>query len=526
MLICSIFLISFASAQDPCSDARTSSIDPQSICCSDVSAGATFSNVYYCNDGNHWLKRNYCSWKTAYLYSKGGCYNDETGKMTFDYCSDSTHVAEAYIRGCPGCKDYSKYMVMSCPSGYYCQDGRCIAAECTPGQTQSQACGNCGTQTRTCQSNYEWGSWSSCTGQGPCSPGQTQSQACGNCGTQTRTCQSNCQWGSWSSCTGQGPCSPGICCGSDCQYLAEGTSCGESMECDGAGNCVFVDSDGDGTVDSDDSFPGDPCSIITEGDNCGGTGCEKNSQAYIDGCPHEDCEYTYVGQCKGRLQCMKLNGNYGLVDSCEYGGRCCNIYGFSCIGNDCDLTPTEEECNTRSKADCDKDGCFWDYKGNVCSSCLNIYSCSDYNKCDGEIRCNDVCGVALGSTQGCRTGFEMVEGNLYEIDTSSCACEWGIVDETEQCYLSYDRVGGPGGFTYPMGCSDVIESECVGEVLTYTRTIIPEEGEPTVITGKGLCGSAASPLAFFSFFNVIGVVMLIVIYYVCYFSKISPKRKN
>jgi len=279
------------------------------------------------------------------------------------------------------------------------------------------------------------------------------------------------------------------------------------------------DSDGDGEMDQEDSFPNDPCSINASEDNCAGTGCEKGSEVYTDSCIPPECG-VYVGECKGRQLCVKLNGDYDLVNSCEYDGRCCNIYGFSCINDNCDLTPTEEECNTRSKANCDKDGCFWDYKNSICNSCLNIYSCSDYNKYDGETRCNDVCNVAWRSTQGCRTGFE----GLYEIDTSSCSCEWDAVDG---CLLTYDRIGDREGIIDPpSSCSDVIRSECVSEILTYTRTVTCEGEEPKVITGTGSCGRAASALPFFSLFNSIAVIVSIAIYYVCYFSKTSHKRKN
>ena len=136
-----------------------------------------------------------------------------------------------------------EFRVEYCP---YCCSGDSCTGVCPAGQTQSQPCGNCGTQTKTCQSDCQWGSYGSCTGQGECSPGstktegscgncgtksykcssscswvyqvcvnqgvcspgQTQSQSCGNCGTQTKTCQSNCQWGSWGSCV-EGVCSPG-----------------------------------------------------------------------------------------------------------------------------------------------------------------------------------------------------------------------------------------------------------------------------------------------------------------------------
>ncbi|MDY0002654.1 MAG: hypothetical protein RBU30_15265 [Polyangia bacterium] len=111
---------------------------------------------------------------------------------------------------------------------------------CTPGQTQSQACGNCGSQSRTCLSSCQWGAWSACAGQGVCSPGASQSQTCGNCGTQTRSCSSSCSWGAWSTCAGQGVCSPGAaeerdCCDCGSQRRSCSTSCqwGAWSVCDG-----------------------------------------------------------------------------------------------------------------------------------------------------------------------------------------------------------------------------------------------------------------------------------------------------
>jgi len=107
-----------------------------------------------------------------------------------------------------------------CPTGSACgaahSGERCEYVQiitpcvCTANSTQSLACGNCGTKTRTCAANcLSWGAYGSCTGQGVCSPGSTDSQACGWCGTRSRTCTSACVWGSWGTCTGQGVCSPG-----------------------------------------------------------------------------------------------------------------------------------------------------------------------------------------------------------------------------------------------------------------------------------------------------------------------------
>ena len=94
---------------------------------------------------------------------------------------------------------------------------------CTPGEIELQSCGLGGTQTRTCDSSCEgWSNWGSCTGEGVCTPYSTESQSCGTdvgvcvSGTQSKTCLSNYYWGSWSSCGGTyvGP-STEVCDGLD-----------------------------------------------------------------------------------------------------------------------------------------------------------------------------------------------------------------------------------------------------------------------------------------------------------------------
>lgn len=122
---------------------------------------------------------------------------------------------------------------------------------CTPGQTQSEACGNCGTRSRTCTSACQWGAWSACTGQGVCSPGATQTDACGNCGTRSRTCTSSCTWGAFSTCAGQGVCAPGTveeraCC--DCG--TQRRTCSASCTWGAYGACAGPDPPGDQPCDT------------------------------------------------------------------------------------------------------------------------------------------------------------------------------------------------------------------------------------------------------------------------------------
>ncbi len=132
---------------------------------------------------------------------------------------------------------------------------------CTPGETEIDACGDCGWRQRTCLSSCEeWGSWSSCQDEGTCSPGATESRACNQCGVETRTCGGSCQWNSWSACEDVDP-------GNDvCDTYEQGPCAAGRLTCsDGTLDCVrdyepspelcdAVDNDCDGSVDN--GFPG------------------------------------------------------------------------------------------------------------------------------------------------------------------------------------------------------------------------------------------------------------------------------
>ena len=151
-----------------------------------------------------------------------------------------------------------------CTLNDQCSGGTCTGqgggGVCTPNQKQmeSQACGLCGTQTRsrTCGSTCGWGAWSdwgACGGQGVCSAGttETQNQGCGNCGTQSRkrTCAASCQWGgwpaTWGACTSQGVCNPGATQGCGTEPCAVNTCTGSCQwsgcKIKGSAACLWQD---------------------------------------------------------------------------------------------------------------------------------------------------------------------------------------------------------------------------------------------------------------------------------------------
>jgi len=118
---------------------------------------------------------------------------------------------------------------------------------CSPGQTDTQSCGQCsGTQSRTCTSSCTWGSWGSCT----CNS-QTGYQSCGDCGQQSRTCNtaSGCNWSSWGSCA--------------CSTTSTSQSCGcgghgtENRTCNQSNSCLWG-SWGTCSGDYDNTPPGAP----------------------------------------------------------------------------------------------------------------------------------------------------------------------------------------------------------------------------------------------------------------------------
>ena len=105
------------------------------------------------------------------------------------------------------------------------------AHACTPAETEDQACGNCGTRTRTCSAQEQWGAFSDCEGGRDCSPGSFIARDCGRCGSMIVACTEDCVWVE-AACQDEGACLPGATedlpcagggvrtreCGADCRW--------------------------------------------------------------------------------------------------------------------------------------------------------------------------------------------------------------------------------------------------------------------------------------------------------------------
>ncbi|MCK4473945.1 hypothetical protein KAU40_01640 [Candidatus Parcubacteria bacterium] len=252
-----------------------------------------------------------CCAKVDQNYCDYGCVHCGDGiKNCGEVCEKGT------TRSCTGaCGSGTEYCKDDCSGWHNCDAPGCdYSPACSP-LTETQSCGNCGTQTRNrttacCGDCTAWSSWSVCIDEGVCSPGATQS--CGNCGTQT--CSATCSWGSCDdkkadgeSCSAGSECCSGDCtcgiCGGSCDYspACTNTRClnnktyqTEGTACCGGCNGVWTNAGADSDLDTYDNecenYDNDPCSVNTLLDNCGnalGGCCAKVDQNYCDyGCVH------------------------------------------------------------------------------------------------------------------------------------------------------------------------------------------------------------------------------------------------
>ena len=113
------------------------------------------------------------------------------GSCQWGTCAGQTCSGNA-TQSCGNCGSQTRTCNNGTWSAFSACAGEGVCAPATP-----QACGTGGTQT--CEPTCQWGT---CTGQ-TCSGPTTQ--ACGSCGSQSRTCN-NGTWSAWSTCAGEAAC--------------------------------------------------------------------------------------------------------------------------------------------------------------------------------------------------------------------------------------------------------------------------------------------------------------------------------
>jgi hypothetical protein len=234
-----------------------------------------------------------------------------------------------------------------CPNGLMCNSGLCSACTgaCAPGQMSSQACGNCGTQTRTCGTNCQWGAYGACMSTGTCAPGAMQ--ACNTYGSQT--CTGACTWSSCS-CPMTPTCAPnavqacGACGTQTC------TACGQWETCVGQTGCV------PGATRACNMYGTQTCSAA-----CGWGACSCAAPPICTPNAVQPCGNCGTQTCDACGQWSNCGGEGVCAPNAT---QACNMYGTATCTSacawspcSCPMAPACTPDQTQTCADCSSQTC-------------------------------------------------------------------------------------------------------------------------------------------------------------------------
>lgn len=266
--------------------------------------------------------------------------------------------------------------------------------------------------------------------------------------------------------------------------------------------------------------------ILTAKDSSGQTSEATKKFSVLGGRICEDG--TLDGKCsiftKGK-KCICENEVCELKSDCggnRYEGEECGCFsGLYCYLDTGECGTPKAKCNELDKEKClSSPGCYFEFEG--CKYCSSedeefknqkIESCSDYS--DGISCATDSCGAGLNGigTENCNKIDEY--GNIIE----NCKCAW----QNNECVFSYStRSSNYRGTPETGTCTkSIIELEGCGEDGFRTVEIRYEgdgcptdsEGNPISETKKISCGKAYSVLPFFTWFNLLVVLGILVLFY-------------
>jgi hypothetical protein len=353
----------------------------------------------------------------------------------WDDCTGQTCVGNA-VEACGNCGTRRR----TCTNGEWSEWGECEnSGQCAPGTTQacgvggtqacmgncqwgtcgtevcpgapSQACGNCGTQARTCDAETkQWSEFGACGQEGACEANQTRacglrgmqtcggncqwdpsctgqvcegpaSQPCGMCGVQTRTCDSTTGlWSAWGECMAEGVCAPGTTapCG-----------VGGARVC--LNSCVWSE-----------ECTGQLCSgPMTE--SCGNCGTRSRE------CDDLTATWKPWGACTNTGPC-----NPGSTRRCGSGGtQTCTAtcqWPTTCLGQSCSGESTRAclDCGTQSR---------------ICNGSTGLYG--EWGSCTGQGPCTP------GDVESCGALKERVCQDTCQFD--QCHCVAGATECGDLC---------------------------------------------------------------------------------------------
>lgn len=469
-----------SSADAANSDVTTGSAPPVAPGCERGSidaCGMCGTRARVCRDGS-WSAFGECG-------DEGECEADETrlcGNEGVETCGGSCRWGDCLgqrcegvaVRACERCGTQGR----SCgETGAFSDWGACgEQGECEPG-TQ-QACGSPGMQnTQACGGSCEWGP---CGDQG-CAGAPTE--ACGMCGTRTRTCdRASGQWSEFGQCSDEGVCMPNATrecgvngtqvCGGNCQWddACAGQTCvGErSMAC---GNCGTRTRSCDMTTGTWREWS--PCTDQGEcapnderGCGRGGTQVCNGSCRWDSGCTGQSClgaTTQTCGNCGTQTRsCDGVTGAFGEWSECRDQGECransarsCGGSGTQACGADC-----------RWESECSGQSCM----GEIVRACGN---------CGLQRRTCDSATGQLSEWGACAEQGECLEGATRSCGsqgTQICGaeCRWGSACTGQVCVEPEAR-------------------EC-GNCGRQTSTCDPSTGRAnwSTCTGEGQCAPGAT----------------------------------
>jgi hypothetical protein len=345
--------------------------------------------------------------------------------------------------------------------GGSCQwSGACTGQSCRGSNTQT--CGNCGSQTRSCDSTSgRWSDWGDCSAEGECQPNATDScgqggtkvcgtdchwgsacdgqmcggaasRTCGNCGLQTRSCDASTgTFGNWSSCQNQGACKPGdsqACGNSGTQTCTD--MCQWNSQCQGqvclepaqraCGNCGIQTS------------TCDPNTGRASWSNCSGEG--KCAPGQPQGCGAmgmrvcgQDCQWpsTCAGQMCAGANPSRGCGNCGTESSvCDPNSATWSFSGV-CMNQGACMLSDQRACGSDGKGtlrcgqDCQWGDCTYACDAPPTRTCGNCNTGSQTSSCDATT--GQVTWSACTGATGCTPGASMTCSSANQSGTRICA---------------------------------------------------------------------------------------------------------
>ena len=370
-----------------------------------------------------------------------------------------------------------------------------LAADCVAGSIEDTACGNCGTQSRTCDSNGRWGPFGTCGSEGECAPGSEVTDSCGMCGQRQTVCNDACTFVA-GMCEREGVCTP------DSIETESCTDGGErSRQCDNL--CAWGDF---GECGGGECEPGEtrPCysgPAVTRGVGLCSDGVEACVQRFWSGdCRDETlptteaCDDRLDNDCDGTedsadMDCVEPGGALG--EACEQDGDCEDPY--DCVGAPQDAVFVGGYC---SIAECDASECGSDgFCGQIFGESYCFLSCGTDADCRSGYRCQEL-EDQQGCVPSCTSDRQCRDDELSVCDLNSGRC----VEESNGTTGGGTSNGTTGGGTTGGGTSNgTTGDEATGGVATAKNEAC----------GCATPSRSAPPMSALTLLAVLGLVLLL-----------------